>query len=514
MPADIILRNANVITLDPARPRASLVATEDVTIMAVGEENDLDSLTGQRTRVIDCEGKTLVPGFNDAHFHLFSLLLNLVSIDVSPAAVKSVDDIKQAVRARASETPPGTPLHGAGYNEFYLEGRRCPTRADLDEAAPDHPVILSHRSLHACVLNSKALELAGIGPETPEPPGGRIERDLTTGAPNGILYNMLGTVRNKILPPLDGDTLKESLRRADRLFLSQGITSLQEATATNGLDRWEKMCGFILNRDLRSRLTMMAGAAHWRDFSDYRLKTRAGDDLMQLGAVKIMLGVNDSGVDPPQDELNETALEIHSAGYQLAFHAIAESTVRAVAEALEYISSHDRPNGHRHRVEHCGECPPDLLERLRQLGAVIVTQPPLVYYNGERYLATVPASQQPYLYPLRSPLRKGIMIAASSDAPVIPNNPLVGLYAAVTRKAATGQEVVPGEAVPPEAALKMYTLNAAHASFEEPRKGSLIRGKLADMALLSADPTAGDPEEIKDITVDLTMVGGQVVWER
>jgi predicted amidohydrolase YtcJ len=514
MPADIILRNANIITLDPARPRASLVATEDVTVMATGDEDDFDSLAGPRTRVIDCEGKTLVPGFNDAHFHLFSLLLDLVSIDVSPAAVKSVEDIKAAVRARAAETPPGTPLHGSGYNEFYLEGHRCPTRADLDEAAPDHPVILSHRSLHACVLNSKALEMAGIGPATPEPPGGRIERDLATGGPNGILYNMLGAVRNKVLPPLDGETLKEALHRADRLFLSHGITSLQEATATNGPDRWEKMCGFILNRDLRSRLTMMAGSAHWREFSEYGLKTRAGDDLMQLGAVKIMLGVNDAGVDPPQDELNEMAFEIHAAGYQLAFHAVAESTVRAVADALEYIDAHDRPNGHRHRVEHCGECPPDLLERLRQLGAVIVTQPALVYYNGERYLATVPAEQLPYLYPLRSPLRKGIMTAASSDAPVIPNDPLAGLYAAVTRKAATGQEVVPEEAIPAEAALRMYTLNAAHASFEEPRKGSLVAGKLADLALLSDDPTSCEPEAIRDITVDLTMVGGQVAWER
>jgi len=227
-----------------------------------------------------------------------------------------------------------------------------------------------------------------------------------------------------------------------------------------------------------------------------------------------MLGVNDSGVDPPRDVLNEMALEVHSAGYQLAFHAVAESTVRAVADALEYINSHDRPNGHRHRVEHCGECPPELMERLRKLGAVIVTQPGLVYYNGERYLATVAPEQLPYLYPLRSHLRKGIMLAASSDAPVIPNNPLVGIYAAVTRTAADGQEVVPEEKVSPEAALKMYTVNAAHASFEEPRKGTLVQGKLADLVLLSTDLTACDPEAIKDIAVDLTMVGGQVVWER
>lgn len=514
MPTDIILKNANVITMDSARPRAELVATEDVTIMAVGGENELESLTGQRTRIIDCEGRTLVPGFNDAHFHLFSLLRKLLSIDVSPAAVRSIADIKAAVRKKAEDTPPGTPLSGTDYNEFYLEDGRCPTRRDLDEAAPDHPVILSHRSLHACVLNSMAMELAGIRLDTPEPPGGRIERDLETGEPNGILIDMLGPVRNRVMPNFTGDELAEGLRLANHLFLSQGITSLQEATVSNDTGRWEKVCGFILNRDLRSRMTMMAGAPNWREFAERYLKTSSGDDLMQLGAVKVIPGIGEGNASQSQEDLNELALEIHLAGYQLAFHAVTESTVAAVTSALEYIDENSRVTGRRHRIEHCGECPPALMERLRTLGAIIVTQPPFIYYSGERYLATVPPSQLPYLYPMRSPMKKGIVVAAGSDSPVVPNHPLTGIYGAVTRKAESGQDVLPEEAVPPEVALAMYTTNAAYASFEEKRKGSITRGKLADMVLLSDDPTTVPPEQLRDITVDMTIIGGEVVWER
>src|SRR4030042_6079523 len=162
IPADIVLKNARVITMDAVKPTAELVAVTDDQISVVGSNKELDSLICAGTRVIDCEGRTLVPGFNDAHLHLFSLIRKLLSIDISPAAVRSIADIKEAVRRKAEKTPPGTWLSGTDYNEFYLAEKRCPTRWDLDEAAPHHPVVLSHRSLHICVLNSLALRLAGL----------------------------------------------------------------------------------------------------------------------------------------------------------------------------------------------------------------------------------------------------------------------------------------------------------------------------------------------------------------
>jgi hypothetical protein len=253
---------------------------------------------------------------------------------------------------------------------------------------------------------------------------------------------------------------------------------------------------------------MMAGAPYWKEFQKVNLKTGSGDNLMQLGAVKIMLEVQ-----PDQPELNNLVLECHHAGFQMAFHAIAENTVAAAITALEYADKHSPVAHRRHRIEHCGECPPYLLERLEKLGLVIVTQPPFIYYSGERYLATVPESQLPWLYRIKSPLASGVVVAGSSDAPVVPNNPLVGIYAAVTRHAESGQVLLPEERITVNQALSLYTVNAAYASFEEKIKGSLSPGKLADIVILSDDLTQAPPEKLKDIKVEMTIIGGEVVWE-
>lgn len=508
MPTDVILKNANVITLDAAQPRAELIAISDDSIFFVGGNSEAERLTGRGTKVIDCAGKTVVPGFNDAHLHLFSLVRKLLSIDLSPSQVRSIADIKEAIRKVTTSKPPGAWISGTDYNEFYLAEKRCPNRWDLDEAAPDHPVVLSHRSLHACVLNSKALELAGITKETPEPPDARIERDLATGEPNGILINMLGHIRSRVMPPMNDTELAEGVALVDEHFLSNGITSFQEATVSNDLKRWEKLCDLKLNDEILSRITMLAGSPYWRDFKKRGLGTGSGDNLMHLGAVKFMLDV-----EPNQEELNQLALECHQAGFQMAFHAIAESTVTAAVNALEFVNQNSSVAGRRHRIEHCGECPPPLLERIKKLGLVIVTQPGFIFYSGERYLATVAASQLPWLYRIKSPMGKGVVVAGSSDAPVIPANPLIGIYAAVTRQAESGQVLLPEECITAEQALALYTVNAAYAAGDEKIKGSLSPGKLADIVILNDDPTRLPPEKIKDVKVEMTIIGGEVVWE-
>lgn len=508
MRADIVLKNADVITLDATQPSAELVAIGGDRIALVAGNDMLNTVSGAGTRIIDCAGRTVIPGFNDAHLHFFSLVRKLLSIDLSPPAVRSIADIKETIRSKASQVPPGTWLSGTDYNEFYLAEKRCPTRWDIDEDAPDHPVILSHRSLHACVLNSLALSLAGISNETPEPPGARIERDLVTGEPNGILVDMLGYIREKVLPPFSEAEFEEGVRRANRQFLSQGITSFQEATYKNDLNRWQTIGRLKEAGKLRSRVTMMTGPETRQQFQASGMCTGSGDNQLRLGAVKFLLEAQ-----PQQDELNQTVLDCHRTGFQLAFHALEEYTIEAAISAIEYADGYTPAAGRRHRIEHCGVCPPFLLERLRKLKAVIVTQPSTIYYNGERYLATVTKSQLPWLYRIRSPLESGAVVAGSSDTPVVPVNPLVGVYAAVTRKAESGQVLLPEEAVSPHQALALYTTNAAYTSFEEDIKGSITPGKLADMVVLSDDPTQVPPEKIKDTKVEMTIIGGEVVWE-
>lgn len=506
MPSDLILKNARVITMNAAQPEAELVAVDTDTIFYTGRNSEAERLTGRDTKVIDCEGKTVMPGFNDAHLHLFSLVKKLLSIDLSNA--HSIEEIKNAVRKKAVKAKPGEWISGTDYNEFNLKEKHCPTRKDLDEAAPENPVILSHRSLHACVLNSMALELANISKDTPEPVGGRIERDMDTGEPNGVLIEMISHIRNNIMPPLTEKELDKGLASANKLFLAHGITSIQEATINNGTSRWESVCGFILEQKIRSRMTFMAGAPHWKEFQQRNMKTGTGDNFMQLGAVKFIVDV-----EPDRQALNEQVLEAHKAGWQMAFHAIAESSVEAAVSALENAAKNSPTIGRRHRIEHCAECPPVLMERIRKLGLVIVTHPGNLYYSGERYLATVEKSQLPWLYRIKSPLAAGIKTAFASDAPVISVNPMAGIFGSVERKAENGQELLPEERITAAQALEAYTLGGAYASQEDHIKGMLAPNRLADMIILSDNPLTAPPEKLKDIKVEKTIIGGEVVWE-
>jgi len=509
--ANLILKNANVITMDPRQPKAELVAIKDDKILLVTGNKEMESVRRAGTKVIDCQGRTLVPGFNDAHCHVISFIRKLLSLDLSPSSVGSIADIKTIIRNRAQNIPPGEWLTGTDYNDFYLTEKRHPTRWDIDEVAPHHPVVLAHRSLHACVLNSQALSLAGITRETTDPPGGLIDRDPGTGEPSGLLFNMLSYIRKRVLPPLSEEELTRGMTLANQHYLSYGITSLQEATASNSLERWQIYQRF--KGKLKSRLYMMFDIEALNQFQEAGLVFNSGDSQLRLGGVKIMLDEITGQLYPPQSELNQEAFAAHQAGFQLAIHAIEENTVEAAITALEYAQSQLSQANRRHRIEHCAECPPRLLNRLTNLQAVIVTQPPFLYYSGERYLAQVPESQLQWLYRIKSPLSSGLMVAGSSDSPVVPNNPLVGIYAAVTRRAESGQYLLPEECVSAKEALAMYTINAAYTSFEADIKGSITQGKLADMVVLSSDPLESPPEQIKDIRVEMTIIGGKLSWE-
>src|SRR4030042_1217943 len=216
--ADLVLYNANVLTMNRRQPHAELVAVRDGRIIHVGKNDELGQFRG-RGKLIDCEGRTVIPGFNDAHIHVLSFSSHLLSVDCSPATVKSISDIQDKLRQEAQRIPPGTWIKGSGYNEFYLAERRHPTRRDLDQAAPHHPVKLAHRSMHACVLNSMALSLAGISVETPDPPGGLIDRELETGEPSGLLFGMNSYINEKVIPPLTEDETRRGVHVANRKLL-------------------------------------------------------------------------------------------------------------------------------------------------------------------------------------------------------------------------------------------------------------------------------------------------------
>lgn len=316
------------------------------------------------------------------------------------------------------------------------------------------------------------------------------------------------------IPPLDEEELEEGVRLACLEYLSYGITSLQDTTWSNSFRHWQIFQRLKERNIMPVRISMLTGCDGVEEFKGRGLSTGEGSDHLRLGGVKIALDESTGCPQPPQEELNHHALKAHEAGFQLAFHVNDVYTLQAALTSLDFVLQKLPRPDHRHRLEHCAICPPGLLDKLGESGAVIVTQPPFLYYLGGRFLEAVPPDQLGWIYPLCSFQRRGLRIAASSDSPVVPLNPMMGIYAAVTRKVEAGQTLAPWEQLLPLEALKMYTLEAAYASFDDPVKGTITPGKLADLVILSDNPLQVERGRIKEITAMLTILGGKVVWEK
>ena len=510
---DLVLFNCRVLTLSRRQPEAELVAVKGDRIVWVGSNSDLRGLARSHTKVIDCRGQTLVPGFIDAHCHVMAYASSLLSVDCSPSSVASIDEIKKALRQGAARVTPGRWVRAYGYDEFDLSEQRHPSRWDLDGAVSDLPVRLNHRSGHACVLNSVALARVGISSRTPDPVSGVIERDPGTGEPTGLLFEMDGYL-DSLVPPLGEEELRRGVRLASQRLSSVGVTSVQDATASNSVERWEVFRRLKDEGDLSQRVTMMAGGELFREFLDQGLRFESGDSHLNLGAVKIVLSMTTGSLHPTSEELQDMVAEARGAGFQVAIHAVEAEAIEAAAAVL----STNAPRvggrlGTRDRIEHCSECPPAALNRLAGSGVVVVTQPGFLYRSGRRYLSEVAQEAQPSLYRIGSFVKAGVCVAFGSDAPVIEPNPLVGIYAAVTRRAETGELLGESERISAQEALRMYTLGGAYAAFQEEDKGSIEAGKLADLVLLDEDPTGVEAEGIRNIKARLTVIGGRVVWE-
>ena len=517
----LVLVNANVITMDPARPRARAVAVAGGRVRAVGRDDEARN-AARNGRVIDCQGLTLLPGFIDAHCHLLGLARSLRDLDCGPQAATSISGLQALVRGRAQVTAAEGWVRGHGYDDLSLAEGRHPTRWDLDRAAPDHPVWLDHRSGHAAVLNSRAMRLAGIHRETPDSTHGAIHRDPATGEPSGLLFEMAGFLRERLGNLRSASELEEGVREASRRLLSYGVTSIHDAGANNGPERWRTFARLQASGSLPLNVTMFAGTGRLDDFSGDKQSYASGRGL-RLGHLKVMLTATTGALTPALEELTELVGRAHRAGFAVAIHAVEEEAVAAAAAVLSGARSGLPARAGlasglpRDRIEHCAECPPELLEAVRRSGAAVVTQPGFIYWNGPQYRKRVAERLQPHLYPAGALLRAGVPVAFGSDAPIINPNPWPAIYSAVTRLARDEkpltEETADDQTVPVEAAIRMYTLAAAEAGGAATQEGSITPGKRADLVLVNADPVATVPELLKGIRPVLTVVGGKVVWE-
>lgn len=511
---NLVLVNAQVITLDPLLPRVDWIGVRNTKVHNVGIGKDWTDNHGSRSTVIDLKGKTVVPGFIDAHLHILATVKGSMALDLSSLeAVRSIADIASVIHSYSQDIPPGNWIFGRGYNEFYLLENCHPDRWDLDRAAPSHPVKLTHRSGHVHVLNSLALNAIGVTGQTGDPEGGIIDRDLNTGEPTGILYEAADFLSGRI-PPLQVHELEAGLQMANSKFLSAGITSIHDASHRNDAARWNIIKGWKSDGKLTPRTHMMLGYPSFQKNEHYLLSDFSEPYQLQSGAVKIMLDDTTGRMLPAQKELNQMVHEIHKAGMQVAFHAIEEASIEAACQAVAFASERLPHKEHRHRIEHCSVCPPRLAQKIASLKMSVVTQPSFIFHSGQRYLKTVPREQLGYLYPIRTLLSHGINVAASSDSPVVSPDPLIGIYAATSRLAENNNLVGEHEKISIMDALRMYTQNAARAAFQDNIKGTVTPGKLADLVVLNADPRRLSASEFKHLKVDMTILGGEVVYRR
>ncbi len=510
--AELILYNIGAMIRFDKGPQADAVAIANGRILCLGKYTSTRAMSRPSTRLIDCQGYTLAPGFIDSHCHLLSLAASALSVDCTPSKASSISDIQAALKAKAQSTTPRAWIRGYGYDEFYLKEKRHPNRWDVDQAVHNQPVKLNHRSGHACVLNSTALAALGITAQSEEPAGGVIERDLTTGEPTGLLLEMESHLEN-LIPSLTYAELAKGVRIINRRLLSYGITSVQDATFTNSFSRWSLFSELKASGILTPRTTVMPGVGFLDEFVQHGLTFGFGTGRLNIGHAKMMLTRTTGHVYPHEDELRNMALKARNAGFPLAIHAVEAEAVETAIRVIKSLRTHASGQNFRHRIEHCSECPPDSIARLREAKAIVVTQPGFLYYNGRRYLSEVAQNLQPHLYPIASMKKAGIVVAAGSDAPVAPENPIDGIYSAVTRRASTGQFISMQQGVSPIDAMRTYTLDGAYAASQENYKGSIEEGKLADLILMTGNLLRTAHEELGKLKVALTILNGEVVWD-
>lgn len=535
--ADLVFVNANILTMDNAYPVGRTLAAGDGRILAVGDDAAAKVFIGRQTQVIDLGGKTVLPGFNDSHLH-FLYPGTLMRVNVLGA--ESIEALKRTVRKTVAKISPGTPLDGWGWDQNMFPDRRYPDRQVLDAAAPQHPLLLIHVGGHAAAANSQMLALAGITRDTPNPDGGRIDRD-SAGEPTGILRESATQLVMRRLYPPDGvfsisdAGLKDALRRTMRQAVACGLTSAttDDSRFVGGFERcfrtyrelWAEGAPMVRTYQLvfHPELDELAAAG---------LKTGDGDERLRVGAIKLFqdgsfmaqtAALQEPYCDKPdsrgmlihsQEEIDAIVAAAHAAGMQVAVHVIGDAGITSSLDAIAKAqAAHPRANA-RHRLVHYEVLTEDILRRSRELGIAADIQPKFVATQGHVVESRVGPVRALLTFPWKTVLERNIPAAGSSDYPVEPFAPLLGIWAAVNRTADSSPGYIfrPEERLSVTEALRLFTVMGAYATFEEDIKGTLTSGKLADMVVLSEDPHQVDPPDIKDIKVEMTVVGGKIVY--
>jgi len=512
--------NANVITLNPARPKVQAIAIKDGKIAEAGSNEEvLRFMTGE-TRIIDLNGKTVVPGLIDSHVHMLGLGQSLRQLDLRK--VRSIKELQVELKRYAKDRPELRWIMGGNWDQERFSEKRYPNRWDLDAAVSERPVFLTRVCGHIGVVNSVALELASIS-KVKGPLRGKIERKKDTDKPTGIIKEDGLDLIWRIVPKPSLEEIKEACVIACKKAVEAGLTGVNWLVSS--ADEFQAIQNLHSEGRIPIRVYIGVPASFLKNLAELGFVTGFGDDMVKLGFVKVFVdgslgghtaALNEPYLDKPstsgmllctQRKLNKILLQAHRAGLQIALHAIGDRAVNLALSAFEKTFEDSRNKMHRHRIEHCSVLNPMMIKRMKRLGLIASVQPHFVV-SDFWVVDRLGKERARWVYPFKSLLRAGIVAAGGSDSPVEPIDPLLGLRAAVKGSDYNCEGVTAKEA------LKMYTINAAYACFDENKRGSIEVGKFADLTVLSDDLYIIPPEKIKDVSVEMVIINGKIAYEK
>ena len=529
--ADTIIVNAVVHTMNPAQPTAEAVAIYANRIVAVGSSKDIKKLAGPNTRTIDAKKRLLLPGFNDAHTHFLSGGFQLSSVDLRDAS--SPQEFAARIKAFAERVPSGRWITGGDWDHERWADAKLPTKELIDSITPNTPVFVNRLDGHMALANSLALKLAGVTRQTLDPPGGVIVRDKS-GEPTGVLKDAAQSFVFKVMPPAPFDERLAAARSATDYAAKLGVTSIQDVSAGTDVGVYQT----LLDRgELKTRIYAVAPLPQWECLAQTGVRARFGSEMLRVGGLK---GFSDGSLgsttalfydpyrdDPstsgipgdemfPEGAMLERVREADRAGLQVMIHAIGDRANDLILSVFERVERENGKRDRRFRIEHAQHLRSQDIPRFARDRVIASMQPYHAIDDGRWAEKRIGKERAKTTYAFRSLLDAGATLAFGTDWTVAPLNPMLTIYAAVTRRTIDGKNSkgwVPEQKISVEETVRAYTVGSAYAEFQDHVKGAISHGKLADLVLLSRDIFKIDPKEIENVKVVLTMVDGRVVYE-
>jgi hypothetical protein len=533
--ADLVIFNARVRTLDPARPVAEAVAVHAGRITHVGTSAEARALAGPKTRVVDAGGALVLPGFNDAHVHFLSGGFQLSSVDLRDAATPR--EFAERIRRFAEGLPKGRWITGGDWDhERWPEVKGAaplPTKELIDAFTPDRAVFVNRLDGHMALANSHALKLAGVTRDTPDPPGGQIVRDPQTGEPTGVLKDAAMSFVWKHAPEATFEEKLEAGRAASAHAAEHGVTSVQDVSAGDDVGVYQTL---LERGELKTRVYAVSPLPDWQRLGRVGVRRAFGSDMLRIGGLKgfadgslgsttalffepYLDAPNTSGLGSglAEGEMQKFVEGADRAGLQVLIHAIGDRANDAVLTIYERVEKQHGARDRRFRIEHAQHIRAQDVPRFRAARVVASMQPYHCIDDGRWAEKRIGRERAKGTYAFRSLLDAGAVLAFGSDWSVAPLDPVMGIYAAATRRTLDGKNPggwVPEQKITVEEAVRAYTFGSAYAEFAEGAKGTVTPGKLADLVILDRDIFRIDPAEIEKVKVRMTVVDGRVVFEK